>query len=835
MPERPRLVADATRAFVDHAAIDWRALLGRLGRPADRALIENLRLLDEMRRGTRPREAGAGPARPLVALLVVVAALQTLASLSIVALAATHGEALHTRASQLVLALAYTGASLLLAAAAPRDARSMVLLAAFISAASAFARTMLLDLPVARAALVAPLVRGLYPEAFTPACLWQFALDFPRVRRFTRFDRLARLATTAAWLMGAGLFIVNLLAAYGVVELHAITWLRRDHPSQAFWRLFTLGLAPPIAAILVRARLAPPSERRKVWRFALAIAIGTCPFLILGLARVAAPLVALPIDVGGYRRLVDWVIVGALVAMPLLVTAAVIVDRPFDLDAVRRITMRATLAVRARRRAPHSSSPHEPLAHALDRLRLARGRRELGRALRQQLRAGTGALRVHLLTPTSTGDYTDEGAAIDPLPGGSALVAMLRDAAGPLDVARSGPVRSLLPRADRAWLAQSHVALAAPLTRRDGVLAAIVVLERAGGLPFSRAERWWVASLMPAAAAMWEAEPEAAAHRGRLARRRRGDGEEAAFECPQCGIVSETMALPCGHREAATLASLPRLLAGKFTVERRLGRGGMGVAYLARDPALGRDVVLKTLPAPGPSRVARLQREAHAMATLRHDAIATLYGLERWRQTPVLVVEYFPRGTLADRLARGALADVDALAVSVGLAGGLAHIHAHGLLHGDVKPANIAMTGEGEARLLDFGLAALIARDEEADPGAGPGREALPAAGTPAYLPPEAHLGASPTAAVDLWGLSVVTLEAMTGANPFVADTRADTAQHILDGRRLTAYLSDAALHPVVVSFFARALARQPEARFPTAVALRDALRQLAGRLRSAE
>jgi len=192
------------------------------------------------------------------------------------------------------------------------------------------------------------------------------------------------------------------------------------------------------------------------------------------------------------------------------------------------------------------------------------------------------------------------------------------------------------------------------------------------------------------------------------------------------------------------LAVLPRRLGAKFAVVRRLGAGGMGVAYLARDTALQRDVALKTLPGLHDGCMAALRDEARAMAALNHGALATIYGLECWCRTPVLVMEYFAGGTLADRLLFGALSPPEVIALGIWLADGLAYMHERGAWHRDVKPSNIGYTADGVAKLFDFGLA--VAEDASA--------------GTPGYLPPEVLQGAPIDAAADLWGLATVLCEA---------------------------------------------------------------------------
>ena len=207
----------------------------------------------------------------------------------------------------------------------------------------------------------------------------------------------------------------------------------------------------------------------------------------------------------------------------------------------------------------------------------------------------------------------------------------------------------------------------------------------------------------------------------------------------------------------------------------------MGVVYLAHDTALGREVALKTLPARRDAQVARLRDEARAMAALNHPSLATIYGLEMWRRTPVLVVEYLAGGTLIGRLAQGPLPREEVLALGIRLADALTYMHARGVLHRDLKPGNIGLTADGAMKLLDFGLSA-----DSGTP-----------AGTPAYLPPEALAGAAPDIAVDLWGLCIVLAEA--------------------GGRR----------YQDLEAFFSRGLAPSREDRFQSSVEIREALAAL--------
>jgi serine/threonine protein kinase len=191
------------------------------------------------------------------------------------------------------------------------------------------------------------------------------------------------------------------------------------------------------------------------------------------------------------------------------------------------------------------------------------------------------------------------------------------------------------------------------------------------------------------------------------------------------------------------------------------------------------------------------------MAALRHDGLATIYGLETWHQRPVLVVEYFPQGTLADKLARGALSAGETRDLGIALARTLGYMHGKGVLHRDLKPSNIALSGGGAPVLLDFGLAILL--EPDADAGI--------VAGTTAYLPPEALRGAPASPAVDLWSLAVILLEAVSGAGATTRGERDAMIQRVLD--------------PDLASVLRRALALAPERRFPTSQELELALKRI--------
>jgi serine/threonine-protein kinase len=295
--------------------------------------------------------------------------------------------------------------------------------------------------------------------------------------------------------------------------------------------------------------------------------------------------------------------------------------------------------------------------------------------------------------------------------------------------------------------------------------------------------------------------------------------EERAQVCAGCGQVAPEQALRCpACGGALEPAPLPAVLLGKFRLEQRVGAGGMGVVYRAQDLGLGRRVALKTLPQVSPEAAVRLRREARAMASVLHPHLALIFGVEAWRGTPLLVLEYLDAGTLAGRLEHGRrLPPAETVALGIALAEALDAAHRAGILHRDVKPSNIGFTSAGVAKLMDFGVARIVSGALEPDYEPAPGELARPddrrrtasglVLGTPLYLSPEALRGETADATFDLWGLAVVLFEAVAGRHPFERASWAETMAAITRAAapELRSLRADAP--PALAEFFAGALA----------------------------
>jgi serine/threonine-protein kinase len=214
---------------------------------------------------------------------------------------------------------------------------------------------------------------------------------------------------------------------------------------------------------------------------------------------------------------------------------------------------------------------------------------------------------------------------------------------------------------------------------------------------------------------------------------------------------------------------------GRYLVEERIGGGGMGVIYRAWDTALQRDVALKFLPpylGLDERAKARFLVEARAAAALDHPAICTVHEIGESEDGRLFIAMPCYQGeTLKERIARGPLAIVDAAGIAASIAAGLAAAHSRGIIHRDVKPANVMLTREGGVKLLDFGLAK-IADATITTPGLTPG--------TVAYMSPEQASGQSVTVCSDLWSLGVVWYEMLTGRRPFRGGSEGAIIESIL-------------------------------------------------------
>ena len=301
---------------------------------------------------------------------------------------------------------------------------------------------------------------------------------------------------------------------------------------------------------------------------------------------------------------------------------------------------------------------------------------------------------------------------------------------------------------------------------------------------------------------------------------------EDARNLGECAAPGSTLGLM--GAAPGSLAAGDRL--SHFRIVAKIGEGGMGLVYLARDLHLERDVALKVLP-PGapadPDAGARFRREALALSRLSHPNIAVVHDFDTHEGRDFLVMEFVPGTTLADRLERGPLPEAEVIRIGVQLAAALDCAHQAGVLHRDLKPGNLRVTPDGRLKVLDFGLAKLLAPAER-DVTRTLLSEVGTVVGTPAYMAPEQLRGGPVDERSDLYAAGAVLYEAVTGARPHPECQPAQLVDAVLhrapaSPRSLRPDLSRGLEHVLL-----RALAREPAARFGTACELRAALEAVA-------
>ena len=652
-----------------------------------------------------------------------------------------------------------------------------------------------------------------FPQAYAvaPAFLWTFARECPGVHRRTRLDDFARRMVPVSVAIGCAM-CASAAALYwaGAVSDAVSDAVYLTALDAAIATPNVLSLAA-VVVIALRAHTAPADEKRRVAVFSAGflmwMGVATAydlvealspglwlsnyqsgsvllvlqplrfPGMVLLWYSVLAVRVPHPREVirAGCRRVLTrpgllgaaaaatmaalgWLLasrperaVGAVIADPLaqsLFVAAgilllVVVGR-------ERLLRRLDAWVN-----PDMTDQQQVLAAATAALAKAERLTAIGRTVTRAVKRGCGSPAMLLVAAdekTDAQDFRAPDTATSRLVRTSAIANLLETVGWSLRVHPSDAksVFELLPPEDAAWVVETAADVIVPVPGPGATVAGILVVGRRFDDRIVRTVD--VPFLDVLASAAGQAVARLRLLHGPDARR-----SEAmpGLECPACGSVSgadEPPGCDCGSAYVATEA--PRLLAGKLRLTRRLGAGGTGSVYLARDVGLDRDVAVKTLVGMSVPRLLRLKPEARAMARVAHPAVAQIHGVESWRGRPFLVMEFLPGGTLADRLRDGPVPAPEAVAITTTLAEALTAVHEAGYVHGDVKPSNIGFTADGSPKLLDFGLA----------------RRTLDAAvvgGTLRYLSPEVLSGRPAEEADDVWSLGVVLYEMASGEHPF--------------------------------------------------------------------
>ncbi|MBC7899837.1 MAG: protein kinase [Saprospiraceae bacterium] len=272
---------------------------------------------------------------------------------------------------------------------------------------------------------------------------------------------------------------------------------------------------------------------------------------------------------------------------------------------------------------------------------------------------------------------------------------------------------------------------------------------------------------------------------------------------------------------------------GQYEIISAIGVGGMGEVFLAKDNRLGRKAALKFLAAglsSQPEHLDRFTREARAASALNHPNICTIYEINETGERPYIAMEFIEGETLAEMIRLRRRTTAQTLAIAVQIVDAMAEAHANGIIHRDIKPANIIVSSAGRAKILDFGLAKRVVPDTD-----GHSSRFLTQAGmvlgTASYMSPEQARGLEIDARSDIWSFGICLYETLTGKQPFIADTSADTIAAILthDPEPPSSFFSEipAELETIVM----RSLNRIPDERYQSAAEMLNDLRNLQKRL----
>lgn len=896
MAELRGVVGRLAAAIADREPICWPDVERLVKSTHDQSLLRQLRAIAwlETRTGARRAASAAIAARRAKPLLWT--AVLALAALQIVVLSvffvASVGPPWDLLAQfQLAITSSFAAAAVILICGGGEDVRGPRLGHVYLLTAAAFAKALFGAVSDPPAAVVQLLI--LYPETFLPFALWQFVREFPRAPRFAPFDRHSSIVAALSLAIGVFLFANGWATSSWSatsVESHwrFLWWFQRTGLAVMFWLTLLSLMIPSVVACMWRVLLSPREERQRAVLFLSALLGGMLPLFVVALLRAVWPAFQrLMTTTHPLRGIIDVVVLCALLSVPFVTAYAVLVqriipvrivvhralrpmlarytllalilfavtlpvtqayryrDKPLEelmlypqsrLAAVAMLLGLGLLAARSRlvalidrSLAGESRSRTSALAAATETIGRARTPREVAFEAARQIEKTLGASRVAVLLRQDDNDFHLLHGIAPPFPEDTALLAMLSESAA-VRLDADGRLFALLPPVDREWLlrGQFDVVARVPFPARD-VAGVAGVGRRRNGVPFSKHDLAFLSTVLTTAGLAlhrpWTVyEPPRSAESIR---------EVGALECSRCGTITARDDVHCQCGEPVKPAALPKIVAGKYEVLRRIGRGGMGVVYVGRDLRLERAVALKTLPQVSPDAAAAMFDEAKAMAAVEHPNLALIYSLEVWRDTPVLVVEYLAGGTLHEKLHNGPLSVEDALMLGALLADGLSALHDTGILHRDVKPSNVGFTKAGVPKLLDFGIAHLFARID-AEPDYQIGRQSAEhwtastaVAGTPLYLSPEALNGRPPDVSVDVWGAAVVVLEVIAGTYPFRGRSGQEAVKKIRAGvpdwNRWREQMPSAAVH-----VFDRAFHWDLQRRQPSAAILADEFRAAA-------
>jgi eukaryotic-like serine/threonine-protein kinase len=355
--------------------------------------------------------------------------------------------------------------------------------------------------------------------------------------------------------------------------------------------------------------------------------------------------------------------------------------------------------------------------------------------------------------------------ATPPISADSKLIAMMKASGKPLENSQSQPgwLQQQLPPEDVEYLQKNQTEWLFPVTLGPTGREAVLVLgPKRSEEPYSQEDREILSAIAASLALLLERSPAP------------GPVQVGFGECPKCGQCYDSGIAFCAT-DSVGLSNMPYslTLARRYRLEQRLGRGGMGTVYRAKDTELQRLVAVKVIRPelmPGMDAVARFRWEAKAAAGFAHQNVVTVYDFGVAEDNRAyLVMELLSGSSLRQELLRcGRLEPKRVLAILTGVSSAITAAHERRLLHRDLKPENIFLARSGEAdvaKILDFGLAKMMVQDTEM--GSVPSTIPGMLIGTLPYMSPERIRGGAPMESWDIWALAVMAFEMLTGVHPF--------------------------------------------------------------------
>ncbi|HEU0186741.1 MAG TPA: HDOD domain-containing protein [Gallionellaceae bacterium] len=263
---------------------------------------------------------------------------------------------------------------------------------------------------------------------------------------------------------------------------------------------------------------------------------------------------------------------------------------------------------------------------------------------------------------------------------------------------------------------------------------------------------------------------------------------------------------------------MPAKMIGRFEIVRELGRGAQGVVYLARDPQLERQVAIKTLRRGNAQQTSKLLHEARIASKLQHTHIIPLYDAGEQDGTPYLVYAYIEGETLAQALKRsGAMQTANAARIAASVLDALACAHGQGVMHLDIKPANVMVAANGQAMVMDFGIARIISQQPD---------DSGEITGTPQYMAPESISESGPQFSSDQFSVGMMLYEMVTGTPVVEGDNIYQILHRNANEQAEAPSSRNAQVDEKLEGIILKAIAKTPGERFPDAMAMRQALLQ---------